>query len=496
MMLIYAVAVMLFVLLLFVSRKEETWKDRETDRMRRIFLKPASWIERRLIRPYVSGRGRSGGHRASPASAVHTDAELELLYPSRSGEVRHRFLVERISAVLFILCLGILLSGLLYLSEGMNGRLSRDGRVRRNSYGEGSVLLRLEADMGEEKEELEVEIGERIYTDGELEKLEAAAAFTLAEGLAGENGSLDEVRSRLHMPREAEGFPFLISWESSNYELVQSDGSVNCADVDEKGEIVELTAVLTCQEREWVECYTVRICPPVLTPEEALRRNLLQEIGQADEKAAADESFPLPQEVDGRSVAWTEIKEYSSLWILLAFLAAGAVQFWSADSELRKRIQERDRQLLLSYSEFISKLTLLMGAGLPVRAAFARMAEDYRKKGQKPEKIYVYEEILLACREMESGVMEIQAYEHFGARCRLPQYRKCSSLLIRNVRKGSAGTLEALWDEAERSYEERKRNAREEGEKAGTKLLAPMLMMLAVVMVLIMVPACFSFAGL
>ena len=62
--------------------------------------------------------------------------------------------------------------------------------------------------------------------------------------------------------------------------------------------------------------------------------------------------------------------------------------------------------------------------------------------------------------------------------------------------KGSAGLLAALQEEAQHSFEERKRNAREEGERAGTRLLLPMMMMLAVVMVLILVPACFSFAGM
>ena len=56
--------------------------------------------------------------------------------------------------------------------------------------------------------------------------------------------------------------------------------------------------------------------------------------------------------------------------------------------------------------------------------------------------------------------------------------------------------LAALQEEAQHSFEERKRNAREEGERAGTRLLLPMMMMLAVVMVLILVPACFSFAGM
>ena len=176
-------------------------------------------------------------------------------------------------------------------------------------------------------------------------------------------------------------------------------------------------------------------------------------------------------------------------------IAAGAVQYRFADEDLQKRLEKRERQLLLSYPEFISKLTLLMGAGLPVRAAFARMAADYRKK-KTTDRNYVYEELTLACREMESGVMEVEAYEHFGQRCRLPQYRKCAALLVQNLKKGSAGLLAALQEEAEHSFEERKRNAREEGERAGTKLLLPMMMMLAVVMVLILVPACFSFAGM
>ena len=28
--------------------------------------------------------------------------------------------------------------------------------------------------------------------------------------------------------------------------------------------------------------------------------------------------------------------------------------------------------------------------------------------------VYVYEELTLVCREMESGITETQAYEHFG----------------------------------------------------------------------------------
>ena len=126
-----------------------------------------------------------------------------------------------------------------------------------------------------------------------------------------------------------------------------------------------------------------------------------------------------------------------------------------------------------------------------------RMASDYRNKSAGGNGVvYVYEELMLVCREMESGITETQAYEHFGQRCRLTQYRKCSALLSQNLKKGASGLLDALQKESEHAFEERKRNAREAGEKAGTKLLLPKMMMLVVVMVLIMVPACFSFAGM
>ena len=272
---------------------------------------------------------------------------------------------------------------------------------------------------------------------------------------------------------------------------------MNNEEVEEKGEMVELTAVLSCHEDIWEEIFWLRVCPPVLTKEEQRERLLMDEIAKEDEAAAYEEGFRLPQQAEGEELVWTEEHSDSSLLIFLLVTGMGIMQYRFMDDDLRKRLEKRERQLLLSYPEFISKLTLLMGAGLPVRAAFVRMASDYehQKKGTNGRN-YVYEELLLACREMESGITEVEAYEHFGLRCRLPQYRKCTALLVQNLKKGSAGLLEALQEEAGHSFEERKRNAREEGERAGTRLLLPMMMMLAVVMVLILVPACFSFAGM
>ena len=70
---------------------------------------------------------------------------------------------------------------------------------------------------------------------------------------------------------------------------------------------------------------------------------------------------------------------------------------------------------------------------------------------------------------------------------------KFSTLLSQNIRKGSNDLLYVLRQEADNAFVERKNVAKKLGEEAGTKLLLPMMMMLCIVMVIIMIPAYFSF---
>ena len=121
-----------------------------------------------------------------------------------------------------------------------------------------------------------------------------------------------------------------------------------------------------------------------------------------------------------------------------------------------------------------------------------RSGEDYKKQRVSKKKQYVYEEIVLLCHELQSGVSETDAYAHLGKRCRLQPYMKLSTLLSQNLRKGNRDLLSKLRQEAETAFEERKNSAKKAGEEAGTKLLLPMMMMLCIVMVLIMIPAYFT----
>ena len=129
---------------------------------------------------------------------------------------------------------------------------------------------------------------------------------------------------------------------------------------------------------------------------------------------------------------------------------------------------------------------------MSIKGAFFRIGEDYRKKEKKKEN-YLYTELLYVCRQMRNGLTEKSAYELLGKRCDLSCYKKLSGLLIQQLQKGGSGILESLREESARASEEEKRRIQKKGEEMGTKLLFPMILMLAIVMIFILVPALLSF---
>jgi hypothetical protein len=167
----------------------------------------------------------------------------------------------------------------------------------------------------------------------------------------------------------------------------------------------------------------------------------------------------------------------------------------AGDRELKNKATLRGKQLLLDYPDLVTKVSLYMGAGMTVRMAFAKIAGDYaalKKCGGAVR--FVYEELLIACHEIDSGVSETLAYDHFAGRCNLQRYYKFCAVLTQNLKKGSAGILPILRAESKDAFEERKAIAKRLGEEAGTKLLMPMMLMLVIVMVIIIVPAVMSFS--
>lgn len=198
----------------------------------------------------------------------------------------------------------------------------------------------------------------------------------------------------------------------------------------------------------------------------------------------------LPEELENKRLHWSYKRSYASIIVFVAIPILVVFVYFSSDRDLHGQVEKREEQMRLDYPEIVSSLALLIGAGMTVPNAWNKIAKDYKNRREEcGPKRYAYEEMLLTVYEMDSGVIQTMAYERFGRRCRNSDYNKLSTMLSQNIRKGAANLPMLLKEEAANAFEERKHGARKQGEKAGTKLLIPMMMLLGITMIIIMVPA-------
>ena len=223
-------------------------------------------------------------------------------------------------------------------------------------------------------------------------------------------------------------------------------------------------------------------------------RELKEIIEEYNQQKQDPDYYYLPDQWDGQKLIWQKSgNRTGSLLASLAFFAAFVVMLKKA-KEQQEEMAKRAEQLLMDYPSLIMKFTLLIQAGMTARKVFQKMSTDYMRNRPKTGR-YAYEAIIIMCHEMDSGIAELEAYRRFGERCGQMKYKTFSMILIQNLQKGSHRMADLLEKEALEAWDERKRKARVLGETAATKLLVPMVMMLAVVMAIIMIPAFLSFYG-
>lgn len=405
---------------------------------------------------------------------------------SEFRESEKLFNLKRISLALIVVVLAAVLGILYFLSESGNSVIN-DYKIKRPAYGDGPASIQIEAN----ETLLDIEITDRVYTAEEITEIFSNCYELLCNSILGENSDLLNVVTDLNLINHFEGYPITVNWKSSNPQIVDIKGAVNNMEFEEnRMEEVVLTATLSYMG---YECdYELNVCVkmPQLSETEEFARRLGMLIKSKNEENLYSEEVELPQEMDGKKIIYNESKEdYASLLVLLGIVAAIAI-IPGMDKDLSSKYELRNNQMMQDYPEIISKLTILTGAGMSVHKAWERIVKDYEKKCKKR---FAYEEMKITYYAMQTGISEANAYSDFGRRCNIHEYLKLGALLEQNVRKGGKGLTKMLEEESIQAFEIRKNLARKLGEEAGTKLLLPMFMMLAIVMVIVMIPAFTSF---
>ena len=427
---------------------------------------------------------------------------------NKEEEFQKPFWCNRVSQIIVVIVLFNLLSLLGALNAGNNSVLINKRYVERPDYGESSNEVNLKVSIqetGKEKQlsesgdgstqEVTIHVGERQYTQEQTKKLFAKAFEYIQKEVLGSNKSKELIYDNLDFCTSIPGTSIKVEWIPSDYSLIKTDGEICNEDLTNGGITTKVTAILTYYEQKAEQSMSFHIMPRQYSEQEILAQKLEQAMEEASKKTSVDKLLELPKQIEEYDLHWEATKDNSST-LLLALGAFLAILVWVwGDKELENKMKYRKQQLLMDYPELINKFTLLVNAGMTIKQAWNKIAEDYSSKYQNKRltKHYAYEEMLTTVRELKLGVPENIAYEQYGRRAGLIPYIKFSSLISQNLKKGTRGFTELLIHEATEAFEERKEIAKRLGEEAGTKLLIPMMIMLIIVFLIIMIPAFMAF---
>lgn len=391
-------------------------------------------------------------------------------------------------AIIVILCMVLTISCVIV--GGPEDIIKKGHLLRRQEpYGDISAV-KLEADIAGSRQDVTIEIAPREYTAEERQaKFEEAKKYILAYYL-GDNPSADQVSKSLNLVSAVPESAIQIEWQMDSGQFVCEDGTIRW-DLIESDTQVELTAILRYGKEVEYMPLNLTLQAKQKSRDEQIWAEWQKEEELLEEQTVSDEYLCLPKEIDGQAVVY-RIKE-TAFWKYILFAGFLLILFVPLvlDSRVRQKLEYRATQLCLDYPEMLEQFILLMGAGLTIRGAWHKIALEYQQKQERDKKKYrfVYEEMLVTTRELESGMSESKAYELFGKRTGILAYMRFSTLLVQNLRKGTADLLRLLEYEAVDAFRERKEQAKKLGEEASTKLLMPMMLMLVVVLTMIIYAA-------
>lgn len=409
--------------------------------------------------------------------------DFMLLYPGKELPQKIKdYYFEKIRMALYFLLGSGLMIALLWINEEKS-QVIEDNLLFRNEYGGGEKEVELWV-MEENREvPITVTLEERELKKEELDEIYPEFETKLDISMLGDNVSLEQISYDLNLVNEIEGYPFYIDWYTDGIYLDQNGHLLQ--EGVEKGCICEVRAQICYRDFVWEKAYSCHLKKPAV--QEAFVKQLTDYLQEQEEQSRTERTIELPRIFQEQSVSFRKKETRQSILFLLGVPVLLIILSFCKDYDVHEMVKKRQEELEYDYPEVVNKLALYIGAGMTVPNAWNRVTKEYQSR--KKTKRYVYEEMIYASREIDNGISFERALEGFGRRCQSAKYVKLVTLLSQYMKKGSAQIGTLLRQESREAMEERKTIIRKKGEKAGTKLLLPMMLLLGIVMILVVAPA-------
>ncbi|MCR5684440.1 MAG: hypothetical protein K6G81_03345 [Lachnospiraceae bacterium] len=448
--------------------------------------------------------------KSGKAEILGTGATFEKLNPGTDPKKAARENgVRIISYALLVLIATVILSIVCLVTQ--ENPLTPGKGIKRGTVGEGTKEYELDvsSEFGSDRQKVVVSVNERKCPDEELDTyLENMCEKLIQEVLNG-NPSAEEVRSDIRFVKEIPGTAVKVKFDDPDFRYIFSDGTIRFDKISEPV-FLTLSAELTYFDEVRYCSFPIRILPAEESGD-SFPESLEKLLKEKDEESQDKEYMELPDRMDGKPLFFSVHRSGTPGVVAAGGLIAVLAMIPAMAADTKKRCKEREIQMNRDYNDIISKLSLLLTAGMTCRSAWEKIVSDYleqkesllskntkKKKteaGKEKECRFAYEEMATAMAQMRMGKPEGAAYEEFGLRCGVITYQRLGSLLAKNLKRGSREITRLLEVEAQDAFEERRQSVRQKGEEVGTRLLFPMFGMFGIVIAIVVVPA-FSSMGM
>ena len=151
------------------------------------------------------------------------------------------------------------------------------------------------------------------------------------------------------------------------------------------------------------------------------------------------------------------------LILVLLFVAA----FWNLSlSRMKEKVQPRREVCEAEFPNMVSKLALLINSGMVLREAWRVTA--YGKEGT------LYTLMKQACEDMENGESDIGAIYKFGVTSDSASIKKFTSAMIQGMQKGNSELADFMVSQTSELWAHKRQMALQQGEVAAGKLIIPL----------------------
>lgn len=421
-------------------------------------------------------------------SLTQKSGKKERMLPNMS---KQEFLEMRknqwMNAIYKIVIVFMITNGMALVVEVMEHKKQQEIVIERNDYGEGEAYY--DFTVYEKKEKIGsiiIEVPEATYSESELMEKYREAKEYVESCFLGENEKEEVVKGNLCFTETVPENDIEISFRSENSELVTNQGIVNNQELIEP-ESVLVTATYSYKEEELGESqWQITVYPKEFSEKEEKIEGLKRKIEDYLKEHEKEEKVTISA-IEGDFLL--EGKGKNPIFFVYIMGFSICIYFFAKEYQSRKEEEKVRRDLLdYEYPIFLNQMVLLLGAGMTVKAALKKLAEQEEKRGH-----YLYQELSVTIRQLNSGVSEREAYHELGERLNVTKYRKLFSMVVQNLSMGTKDLFTALEQEEHAALEHRKERAKQLGETASTKLLFPMILLLVTVMLILLVPAVLSF---